>query len=404
MSTSLLYHAFQIRGYRYAKTEYRDGGVTFHVHIPDDAIRCPQCQSRNVIRRGVRVRRFRSLPIGSRRTEIAFRSHRVACRDCGDIRWLKPDFAKDRSRHTRAFYRYVLELLRHMNIKDVAAHLGVSWTFVKNIQKDYLQKHYGRPCLKAVRTLAIDEICIGKGHRYLTIVLNPETGEVLFVGDGKGADALVPFWKRLARAGAVIEAVAIDMSAAYIKAVSENLPEAAIVFDHFHIIKLMNEKLTKLRRQLFNEANGPLAKKVLKGTRWLLLKNPDNLNSEKNERERLAEALKINESLALAYYMKEDMRQIWSQPDKATATRILQDWTRRALASDVRVLQEMGRTISGHAYGILAWYDHPLTTAALEGTNTKVKLMQRAAYGHRDPEFFKLKIYACKEIKYRLVG
>ena len=159
-----------------------------------------------------------------------------------------------------------------------------------------------------------------------------------------------------------------------------------------------------MRRQLFNEAVGPLAKKVLKGTRRLLLKNPENLNQEKNERERLAEALKLNESLALGYYLKEDLRQLWSQPDKATAKRILYDWAQRALATDVRVLQEMGRTLLAHAGGILAWYDHPLTTAALEGTNTKIKLMQRQSYGIRDKDFLKLKIYACKELRYSLVG
>lgn len=356
------------------------------------------------MRKGNKLRRFYSLPIGNRKTELVLQTHRLRCRDCGSLCWLAPDFASGKNRHTKAFGRYVLELLRLMNINDVAMHLGVSWTFVKNIQKEYLQKHYGKPDLKGVRYLAIDEISTGKGHRYLTVVINPETGEVLFVGDGKGSDALAPFWKRLQRSGTNIEAVAIDMSPAYIKAVSENLPEAAIVFDHFHVIKLVNDKLSNLRRQLFNEATGPLQKKVLKGTRWLLLKNPENLDVSKGEQDRLAEALKLNESLAIGYYLKEDLRQIWGQADKATAKRVLYGWAEQALGTDVRVLQEIGQTILAHASGILSWYDYPLTTAALEGTNTKIKLMQRQSYGYRDHEFFKLKIYACKEARYRLVG
>lgn len=404
MSTSLLYHAFKIEGYQYLKTHYENGGVLFYVALNNNDIRCPICQSKNIIKRGHKERRFLSLPIGSRKTEIVLRTPRVECCNCRKILWLTPTFATNKNRHTKALEKYILELLRMMNINDVARHLGVSWTFVKNIQKMYLKKHYGKPKLNNVRYLAIDEICTGKGYRYLTVVINAETGEVLFVGEGKSADSLNPFWKRLQRANANIEAVSIDMSKSYIKAITDNLPDSAIVFDHFHIIKLMNEKLANLRRELFNEATEVLDKKILKGTRWLLLKNPNKLSAEKGERERLAEALKLNESLALGYYLKEDLRQIWSQKDKATAKQVLYDWALRAQSSDVKVLQDMGRTLLGHATGILAWYDHRLTTAALEGTNNKIKLMQRQAYGYRDYEFFKLKIYACKEIKYRLVG
>src|SRR5690606_35186394 len=147
-----------------------------------------------------------------------------------------------------------------------------------------------KPSLKDVRRIAIDEICIGKGHRYVTLVLDLDTGAVLFVGQGKSADSLLPFWKRLKRKRGQIEAVAIDMSAAYISAVQTHLPNAAIVFDHFHVVKLMNEKLSALRRDLFRDTNESAGKKVLKGTRWLLLKNPENLNDEKDEAARLEEA------------------------------------------------------------------------------------------------------------------
>ena len=111
------------------------------------------------------------------------------------------------------------------------------------------------------------------------MVLDLDSGAVVFVGDGKGADALKPFWKRLRPSGAKIEAVAMDMSAAYRGAVSAHLPEAVIVFDHFHVIKLFNDKLSDLRRSLYHRAEAD-QKKVLKGTRWLLLKNPENLDAE----------------------------------------------------------------------------------------------------------------------------
>src|SRR5262249_9497888 len=152
-----------------------------------------------------------------------------------------------------------------------------------------------KPKLKHLRHIAIDEIALAKGHRDLTVVMDLENGAVVFVGKGKGADALKPFWKRLRPSRARIEAVAMDMSAAYRQAVAAELPKAVIVFDHFHVIKLFNERLSELRRELYREATDVQQKKVLKGTRWLLLKNPENLDVEKDEKRRLLEALKLNE-------------------------------------------------------------------------------------------------------------
>ncbi|MFZ2956911.1 MAG: transposase [Candidatus Ozemobacteraceae bacterium] len=106
-------------------------------------------------------------------------------------------------------------------------------------------------------------------------------------------------------------------------AVSTNLPSAAIVFDHFHVVKAMKDKISDLRRDMYREATDVLKKAVLKGTRWLLLKNPENLDDTRRERERLADALRINQPLATAYYLKEDLRQIWSQPSESHANRCL---------------------------------------------------------------------------------
>ena len=111
----------------------------------------------------------------------------------------------------------------------------MSWDSIKEILKRDLRKRFSRPKLRHMKRLAIDEIAIFKGHRYLTVVMDLDSGCVVFVGDGKGADALEPFWARLKRSGAKIEAIAIDMSPAHIEAVTTNLPHAAVVFDHFHV-------------------------------------------------------------------------------------------------------------------------------------------------------------------------
>jgi transposase len=403
MSTSLLYHAFAIRGYEYVRTEYQGGEVTFSIAQEPKTLRCGACGSRDVRPKGRVERRFRSLPIGSRATAVVFPIPRVACQRCGVIRQVAVDFADPRRTYTKAFERYALELSRRMTILDVARHLGVSWDIIKDIQKRDLSRRYAKPKLKGLRRIAIDEIAVFKGHRYLTVVLDLESGAVVFVGDGKGADALKPFWKRLRRCKAKVEAVAMDMSPAYHDAVTTYLPKAKIVFDHFHVIKLFNDKLSDLRRSLYHRATDE-QKTVLKGSRWLLLKAPENLDPERNEEARLEEALKLNKPLATAYYLKEDLRQFWDQPGKTFAGAFLTDWTRRAEASGIRMLQEMAKTLESHREGLLAYYDYRISTGPLEGTNNKIKTMKRQAYGFRDLEFFKLKILAIHEAKYALVG
>ena len=273
MSTSLLYHAFGIRGYQYTRTDYQNGQVIFTIHQEPETCRCSACGSPGSFLAAKVERRFRALPIGSRATFVVLPIPRVECQACGVVRQVEIPFADPRRSYTNSFERYALELSRRMTIRDVAQHLDVSWDVIKDIQKRDLSRRYAKPKLKHLRHIAIDEIAIAKGHRYLTVVMDLESGAVVFVGDGKGADALKPFWKRLRPSKAKIEAVAMDMSAAYRGAVSTHLPKAKIVFDRFHVIKLFNEKLSDLRRALYREATDVMQKQVLKGTRWLLLKN-----------------------------------------------------------------------------------------------------------------------------------
>jgi transposase len=404
MSTSLLYHAFGVRGYDYVRTDFQDGQVIFTVQQEPDDCRCPACGSREVIFRGHVERRFRSLPIGRRASAIVLPIPRVECRACGVTRQVKVPFADPRRSYTKSFERYVLELSRSMTMRDVALHLNVGWDLIKDIQKRDLSRRYAKPKLKHLRYIAIDEIAVAKGHRYLTVVMDLESGAVVFVGDGKGGDALKLFWKRLRPSKAKIEAVAMDMSRAYWGAVLTHLPKAKIVFDHFHVIKLFNDKLSDLRRTMYREATEVMHKEVLKGTRWLLLKNPENLDAKKNEKQRLEEALALNKPLATAYYMKDDLRRFWQQPGKQFATTFLDGWIRRAEASGIRILQQMAKTLAAHRSGLLAYYDVMISSGPMEGTNNKIKTMKRQAYGFRDHEFFKLKILAIHETKYKLVG
>jgi len=404
MSTSLLYHAFGVRGYRYVRTEYREGGIVFVLDQDPSAWQCAACGSRDVQPKGRVWREFRTVPIGAKPVTLAFPVPRVRCPTCGAIRQVRVAFADPRRSYTHAFERYALELSRDMTIQDVAEHLGVSWDLIKDLQKRHLQRHFSRPKLGHLRKIAIDEIAVAKGHRYLTVVLDLDSGAVVFVGDGKGGEALQPFWRRLRRARATPEAVATDMSPAYIDAVTTHAKDAVLVFDRFHVLKLYNDKLSDLRRALYHQLQDTLQKEVLKGARYLLLKRPENLDPTRNEPERLEEALRLNEPLAIAYYLKEELNEIWEQEDQEAAQVLLQEWIAYAEVSGVRQLKAFAKTLRLHAFGILAWYDYPISTGPLEGTNNKIKTMKRQAYGFRDREFFKLKILSLHETRYALVG
>ena len=403
MSTSVLYRALGIRGYKHQSIREQEGRIVLKVRHDGSPLSCPQCGGKNIRHRGTVRRQCWAPPIGRRPVMLCAAVPRIECRDCGIEPVVPVPFAEPRRSYTRSFERLVLDLRQSMTLKDVARHLRVSDWLVRDIEKRWLGKHFARPRLKDLRHIAIDEISTGKGHKYLTIVMDLESGAVVFVGEGKGADALKPFWKRLKASHARIAAVAIDMSAAYYQAVQDHLPEAAVVFDWFHVVKLLNDKLSELRRQLYREAT-EMERAVLKGTRWLLLKRSENLDDERKEPQRLDEALKLNASLATAYYLKEDLQLMWQEPTKWHANRFLDDWIADAEASGIRVLKTFARTLARYRTGILAWYDHPISTGPLEGTNNKIKTLKRQAYGFRDQEYFKLKIMAIHHSRFELVG
>jgi transposase len=366
--------------------------------------RCPRCGSKDVVRKGTVSRMFLGTPVGRCRMYFEAAIPRVHCERCGITRQVRVPFAEEKHRHTRQFERYALDLASITTTKHAAEHLGVAWGTVRDIEVRYLGRKYNKPKLKHLRHIAIDEIYLGKRMKFVTLVLDLESGAIVYVGNGKSAESLDPFWKRLRGSGARIEAVAADMSNAYALAVHENLPDAVLVNDRFHVVKKYNEMLTELRRELHREATTKLEKKILKGTRWLLLMRMDNLDDRRREPQRLLRALKLNESLATAYYLKDDLNQFWEQPNKLAAIWFLDSWIADAQNSGIALLMKFAKSLASHRNGLLAWYDYPISTGPLEGTNNKIKTLTRQAYGYRDFEFFRLKLFALHNSRYALLG
>jgi transposase len=295
----------------------------------------------------------------------------------------------------------VLDLLPCMTIEDIAHNLNMSWNTIKNIEKVYLQRHYSSPDLSRVRRIAIDEFSVAKGHVYMTVVMDLDTSRVLHVGNDRNQESLQKFWNRVKKKNIAIEAIAMDMWPAYISSVMGNCPGADIVFDRFHIVKILNTKLDELRRDLYRDERELNKRDVLKGTRWLLLRNNNSLTEK--AKYRLEAALEINKPLAAAYYLKEELKLLWMQESLENALKFLESWVAKAYETGLAKLREFANTLMAHRTGIINWYKHYISTGPLEGLNNKIKVLKRKAYGYRDFEFFKLKIYALHLSRYELL-
>ena len=332
---------------------------------------------------------------------------RLRCKDCGAIKQPYLEFADPKKHYTRSLKRFVIDLCRITSIQNAAELTGLSWDTVKDIHKGHLRRKYKSFNFKKVRNIAIDEVYLGKKRKYITLVLDLRTGRVIHIGKGKGKNALKGFWSRLKRSKAKIQAVATDMASGYISAVLEQLPDADLVLDHFHLVKWFNDKLSLLRRQLYRQAT-EMEKAVLKGSRWLLIKAPENLkahqNHKKDERIRLQTALELNQPLAMAYYMKERLRLLFQCIDSDRANIELTAWIREADSSGIRILKDAARKLMVWKPFILNWHKHRISTGKLEAINCKIGTLQRNAYGYRDEEYLKLRIFNLHNSNYALTG
>ena len=317
---------------------------------------------------------------------------RILCARCGASTHEPIPFAARYVGYTKWLAKFVLALRKSMSISDVARFTGLHWESVKNIEKAHLGKKYKRVSLGNVRYLGIDEVYLGKKLQYLTVVRNLESGAVLFVGKGKGGEALSPLAPRLRRKAHQIKAVTMDMSNAYGSWVEQVLPYSDIVYDHFHVIKLMNERMDGLRRTTMNQLQEE-QKKELKNKRFLFLRNQENLSTQAAQ-----ELKKLRfefEPLGTASVMKEYLRNIYKIADTFQIARsAFTLWCQKAEASGIACLKQMAKTITKRIEGLIAFWKHQgITNASQEGFNNKIGWLTRQAFGYRDQQYLILKIF-----------
>lgn len=374
--------------------------------VPGFPKRCSRCGEIVAEIHDVTERRVRDLPVFDWDTWLVFPRARLACPRCGPmveaVPWL------DRyQRVTKRLAEAIARLASVLPIKQVAAWFRVGWETVKQIDQRSLATRLGpvdAASLQEVHVIAMDEFSIQRGHRYATVIADPLRRRVLWVGRGRAREDVRPFFELLGREGcARLKAAVMDMNAHYADELRAHCPHAAVVYDLFHVIaKYGREVIDRVRVDETNRiarANGPndrptrAARRVIKGARWLLLRNRETITSH-GERVRLKELLAANRSLFIVYVLKDDLKQLWRFRYPKAARRFWRQWYRRAIASRLPALVTFARNLALHAEGIISHCRYPLNTSFLEGINNKIKVIKRMAYGFRDDAYFFLKIRA----------
>lgn len=401
MSTSILYHAFGLRGIEYRATHFVADRIIFSAEMNDQCVRCPQCGCRDASFKGQKRRWFHMSPIGRKKCMLELILHRLKCRRCSTLWWPTLPFMTGTHRYVRSFALTVLDMLRFSTIRSAAEYLGVGWDLVKNIHKEKLQFLYRKIPLSEVTTIGIDEFSFKEGYHFMTVVTELDTGRILHAVEGKGKEDIQPFLETLARKAKGLKAVAMDMSSAYFSAVRESLPHVDIVFDRFHIMALMNQAIDELRRDHQRELD-VLGQQTLKGSRFLLLQNYDSLAPERKDR--LDALLQVNGPLFVIHSMKEQLRLFWEKDDRKEGEEFLAVWCKDAMASGIKALIRVGKTLGAYRTGLLSYFKHHITSGAVEGLINKIKTLKRQAYGFRDPAYFKLRLYHLHTQRYSLAG
>ncbi len=361
---------------------------------PTEPVRCGGCaQACAQVHEHVH-RQVRDLPMLGLATRLNVHLRRVACPRCGrrvqKVAWLQPH-----SRLTRRLAEAVGRLSAQMATLHVARLFGLHWSTVRACERQALGERLSSlPPVRPTR-LIMDEFALFKGHRYATVVLDADSGRVLWVGVGRGRREVRPFFQQLGPQGCSrIQAVAMDMNTAFDLEVKAHCPNARVVYDLFHVIaKYGREVISRVRVDAANQLRHDRpARRVVKQAHWLLLRNPANLRQP--EQVRLDEVLQANQSLLAVYLMKAQLHGLWNAPDPWEWRRRWKAWHSMAADSGIAALTRFASALRRYWRGILARVRWPMHTGKLEGINNRIKVIKRMAFGYRDTEFFFMKIRA----------
>ena len=358
--------------------------------VPDRRFRpiCHRCGTAGAIQQH-EVRSIRDLNFASAQMHLRCSYRKIYCRQCGQVVVEDLGFFEPYQRVTRRLARAIGELCTVMTVSDVARHYGLDWKTVKNIDKAFLEAQYGQTDYEGLRLLAVDEIAIKKGHRYMTVVIDYVTGRVVWMSKNRKKETLDAFFAGMTdEQKQQLEAIAMDMWQPYIASVQEAVGHVKIVFDLFHVVAAFNKVIDTVRISEKKEASKE-HKDVFLGAKYLLLKRRIR---KRKPRQHLKELLDINETLLKVMLLRDKLPRIWRYRHRWYAGRALDDWCGLARAVGHPAVAAFADMLERHRKGILNHCDYPIHTSKLEGINNKIKVIKRDAYGYHDERYFSLKV------------
>jgi transposase len=326
--------------------------------------------------------RWVHLGIGAMRLILEYAPRRVECPTCGVRVELVP-WARPGSRFTKPFEEMTAYLAQITNKTAVSEMMGISWRTVGNIVKRVVAEKLDPKRLEGLKRIGVDEFSYRKRHRYITTVVDHDKHRIVWAAKGKSSETLDAFFDELGEERAKqIEIVTIDMSAAFIKSITAKAPQAKIVYDLFHVLKLASDAVDEVRRakvRQLKESDDPEQAAAIKNSRYSLLKNPWDLSSK--EWDKLVSVRKGNKHLYSAYLLKETLAAVFDETSRDDAERELDRWLSWASRSRLKPFVKAARTIRKYKDGILAYIETKLTNGLTEGFNNKLRMVARRAFG-----------------------
>ncbi len=375
---------------------FEAGGVVVGLRRRARRLVCPRCGCLG--RAGYdrrRRRRWRHLDLGGTRCYLECELRRFSCPGCRRVVTEAVPWARPGARFSRDFEDVVSWLAQQAAFSVIARLLRVSWRSVARIVTRVVSERLDRRRLRDLYLIGVDEISYRRGQRYLSLVADHADGAVVWAGKGRGAATLERFFDELGEEEAAkIRAVSIDMAGGYQKALARRAPAAAICFDPFHVVALANKALDELRRSLWRRLGKSRdSGRVIKGTRWALLKRPPDLSE--GQRGTLALLQRLNSPLYRGYLLKEQLRALYAPESRSQAERLLDAWLRAAARSKLAPFVKLARTLRAHRDGILAAIRLGLSNSRLEGLNSRIRLISHRSFGFHSAEPLIALIYLC---------
>ena len=362
--------------------DIEEGALVIDVRPSWRKPRCSCCNKRRGQYDTLKVRRWRHLDFGGVQVYLRYALRRVRCLKGKVIAEHVPWCESATSHFTTCFEEAVGFLVQRCDKTSVQEMFNIAWKTVGQIVKRVVHRHRPGDALNGLTAIGIDELSYRKGHKYVTTVTDQLTGQIVWAKEGKNAQTLRSFFEELGEERcALIEVVTMDMSEAYITTVKELAPGAQIVFDRFHVQKLVSGALEETRReewQRLRALDKQEAERV-KGLRWPLLKNPWNLTPTQSTR--LSTLQKDNDRIYRAYLLKESFADILNRRQPNVVKSKLEDWMTWASRSRLPGFVRVAKTIRKHLDDIVAYIRWGMTNGVVEGLNNKVRVITHRAYG-----------------------